>query len=222
MKVSEIFLSIEGEGSRAGLPAVFVRFFGCNVVCSYCDSQYACKGDDYKEMSIDEILAEVAKYECNNMTITGGEPLIHPQIEEFLNRLLDEGYDVNVETNGTKLLPVRRDEFDSTSGTIFYTVDYKCPSSGVENFMNLETFNQLRDEDVLKFVVGSQEDLEKAYQIVTDIEDKGMYPQIYFSPVFNAIDPKDMVAFLLENKLYHCKCQLQLHKYIWPIDMRGV
>ena len=222
MKVNEIFLSIEGEGKRAGLPAVFIRLFGCNIACSYCDTTYACKGDDYKEMSIDEIIAEIDNYACNNVTVTGGEPLIAQDIENLLNRLLDELYDVNVETNGTKLLPVRRDEFDGTSGTIFYTVDYKCPSSGVEQFMNRETFAQLEPDDVLKFVVGSQDDLNRAYEVATELEREGLYPQTYFSPVFGSIEPKDIVAFVLENKLFHCKVQLQLHKYIYPIDMRGV
>ncbi len=133
MKVNEIFLSIEGEGKRAGLPAVFVRFFGCNCACTYCDSVYACKGDDYKEMSIDEIIEEIDKYQCNNVTATGGEPLIHLEINEFLTRLIDEGYDINVETNGT-IKPILRATNDLKDnfyqGTIFYTMDYKCPSSG--------------------------------------------------------------------------------------------
>ena len=220
MKVNEIFLSIEGEGKRAGLPAVFVRFFGCNCSCSYCDSVYACKGNDYKEMSIDEIINEVEKYQCNNVTTTGGEPLIHQDINQFLQELIDNGYDVNVETNGTEVPVVYKERIDQ--GDIFYTMDYKCPSSGAETLMNPEAFKKLRDDDVLKFVVGSQEDLNKAYDVVTSLEEDNIYPQIYFSPVFGAIEPKEIVAFLLDKKLYQCKCQLQLHKYIYDPNQRGV
>lgn len=222
MKVNEIFLSIEGEGKRAGLPAVFVRFFGCNMTCSYCDTVYSCKGNDYKEMSIDEIIEEMDKYHCNNVTVTGGEPLIHEGMNDFLERLLEEGYDINVETNGSVSPTVRSDKSVFKGNTIFYTMDYKCPSSEMESFMDIRNFIELDDDDVLKFVVGSQDDLIKAHDIIMRLEDEGTYPQIYFSPVFGAIEPKEIVTFLLEHHLYHCKVQLQLHKYIFPINMRGV
>jgi 7-carboxy-7-deazaguanine synthase len=225
MRVNEIFRSIEGEGKRAGLPCTFIRLFGCNIRCSYCDSQYACIGTDYTEMSIPQILEKVKSFEVTNVTVTGGEPLIHPGIEKLLNALLDEGYSVNVETNGTKE-PLNLGRWEPVYGRnykymsdIFYTMDYKCPSSGMEHYMNKSIIDKLTKDDVLKFVVGSYEDLNAALEVIESIKSK---PQIYFSPVFGKIEASDIVQYLIDKKLYDCKVQLQMHKYIWDPQERGV
>ena len=212
MKVSEIFLSIEGEGKRAGLPCTFIRLFGCNLRCSYCDSMYAVDGDDYTEMTIDEIVNEVLKLGCTNITVTGGEPLYHTETNDLLKALLAKNMWVNVETNGSIQPTVR--------GThIFYTVDYKTNSSKMTSLMKPEIFKGLFQNDVIKFVVGSAEDLNQAKEFMKDINVPG---SIYVSPVFGKIQPLDIVAYLEENGLWNWHLQLQLHKILWDPEKRGV
>lgn len=222
MKVVEIFKSIEGEGKRAGLPATFIRFFGCNLSCSYCDSRYACisEGENsFDEMSVEEIIAVCQAYRIPSVTVTGGEPLIQKNIDKLLEALLDYGFLVNVETNGTIKPRVRH-------VNLFYTMDYKTKSSGEDDRMNIEVFKDLNENDVLKFVVGSLDDcmqakkwIEEMKKVIPPIQG---FPEIYFSPVFGKINPKDIVDFLLEHHMVASKVQLQLHKYIWSPEMRGV
>ena len=153
MKVSEIFKSIEGEGLRTGLPAVFIRLHGCNLRCSYCDSMYAVEGSDYKQMSVAQILDAVKEFSgITHVTLTGGEPLIHQDVEDLLSLLSSNGYQVNIETNGT--VP-RKWHFPG----LFYTMDWKCKSSGMSAKMKMENLETLGANDVLKFVVGTTEDL---------------------------------------------------------------
>lgn len=211
MKVNEIFYSIEGEGKRAGMPCVFIRLFGCNLNCSYCDSRYACEGNDYKEMSIEEIMSEVNKYDCPCVTVTGGEPLIHRGIEELLKALDKNNYHINVETNGTKKPVVLRN--------VFYTMDFKTYSSGESDKMNVNAFIELEPFDVLKFVVGSKADLDQAYNFV---KDNFINCQIFVSPIFGMIEPREIVEYLKEHHLNSWRVQLQLHKYIWEPQKRGV
>lgn len=213
MKVNEIFYSIEGEGRRAGMPCVFIRLFGCNLNCSYCDTRYSCSGEDYTEMSIEEILKRVKKYNCPNVTVTGGEPLIHKDINTLLEELSAKDYQVNVETNGSIIPPSHNDS------NIFYTVDYKTYSSGMTDRMNPKTFSTMSIFDVLKFVVGSREDLDQAYDFV---KNNNIIADIYVSPIFGQIEPKEIVEYLKEHHLNFWKVQLQLHKYIWEPQKRGV
>lgn len=213
MKVVEIFKSIDGEGKRAGLPTTFIRLHGCNLSCSYCDSKYACTGDEYTEMTPEQIIEYVLDLGINSVTVTGGEPLIHDDINFLLEKLNHFGFDVNVETNGSQNISVHR--FPG----VWFTVDYKCPTSKMTDKMNPYLFeHQLRSNDVLKFVVGSEEDMNAALEM---IEKYRPNCSIYFSPVFG-FDAKKIVEFMMEHELYHCKVQLQLHKYIWDKDMRGV
>ena len=214
MKVVEIFKSIDGEGKRAGLPTTFLRLAGCNLRCKYCDTAYAFDVSCAKDMSIDEIIDELTSKEIYSITITGGEPLVHPQISTLLAELNKTHlFDINIETNGT-IDPSKYHELED----VWFTVDYKCPSSGEEGKMNDLAFKTLREKDVLKFVVGNTEDLDKSLEI---IETHRPSAQIYFSPVFG-FEPSTLVEFLLSKNLFHCKVQLQMHKYIWPVDMRGV
>ncbi len=236
MKVVEIFKSIEGEGIRAGLPVTFIRLFGCNLNCSYCDTRYACEDKEpYSVMSIEEIMETVREYKLNRVTLTGGEPMIHPGVEKLLRTLIKEGYEVNVETNGTrfpirfpqeptsmKLNPVKMTTepvFDASLGSVFYTMDWKCKSSGMEDKMDVFVVNELTEDDVLKFVVGSGEDMDGALQV---IEQMTSTPTIYFSPVFGQIKPSEIVDYLLEKGLQDCRVQIQMHKVIWDPNMRGV
>lgn len=212
MKVIEIFKSIDGEGKRAGLPTTFVRLFGCNCRCSYCDTPYSLTGNEFTEMSVEEIVEQCLALGVPSITVTGGEPLIHREIEFLLSRL-NEYFDVNVETNGT----VNPSMYHHLKNT-WFTVDYKCPSSGEESKMNTYAFTTLREEDVLKFVVGSDEDLNRAYEIINQYKPLA---QIYFSPIFG-FDGSRIVEFMLANRLHGTKVQLQIHKYLWDKDKRGV
>jgi len=216
MRVNEIFLSIDGEGVRAGLPTTFIRLFGCNLVCSYCDTTYSCnmneKGASFVVMSIEQILEKCDELGCPNITVTGGEPLIHENINDLLMQLVEHNYWVNVETNGS-IIPVIHHPY------LFYTMDYKTLSSGMTPKMDMNAMNALLDKDVLKFVVGTKDDMHQALEVIMDLKSK---PQIYFSPIFGKIEPKEIVQFLLDNKLYASKVQLQMHKLIWDPNMRGV
>lgn len=214
MKISEIFLSIEGEGIRVGLPCIFIRTHGCNMRCSYCDSDYACLGNDYKEMTIDEIIAETNELQCKRVTFTGGEPLLQKEARALVSKLVSEGYEVNIETNGS----IDTSEYNELSNVII-TMDYKSPSSNMEHMMSIENINKLSSQDVLKFVVGSIEDLDKAKDIISIMTSS---PSIYLSPVFGKIEAKDIVEYMLSNHMNNVHVQLQLHKFIWPPEMRGV
>lgn len=212
MKIVEIFKSIDGEGKYAGLPATFIRVFGCNCRCSYCDTPYSWEGVEYTEMTVDEIIKKVKELEVKHITLTGGEPLIHKDIDKLINELIKNNFIINVETNGT-IQPTTR------HSNIFYTMDYKTNVSGMSDKMNMSALNNLTENDVLKFVVGSREDLEQSKQIIETITSN---PQVYFSPVFGKIEPKDIVDYVLDNKLYKCRVQIQLHKVIWDSNERGV
>lgn len=214
MRVVEIFKSIDGEGKRAGLPTTFVRLAGCNLRCEYCDTTYALDASCAQQMSADEIIEECKKLGVSSITLTGGEPLVHPHVITLLAEMNKTHlFDINVETNGT----VDPSKYHSLEN-VWFTVDYKCPSSGEERKMNSRAFETLREKDVLKFVVGTEEDLNRALEVIETYQPAA---QIYFSPVFG-FDASKIVDFLLEKDLLHCKVQLQLHKYIWDKDKRGV
>lgn len=233
MKVNEIFYSIEGEGIRAGYPCIFIRLYGCNIRCSYCDSRYACEGGEFEEISIPEIMGRVMQWECKRVTITGGEPLIHPGIDKLITEMIDNGYEVNVETNGTqfpKCFPQDEKEYfdprrnvtiirEKNPGRVFYTMDWKCKSSGMEEAMDINLVNELTEDDVLKFVVGSREDMNGALTVIEQMTSK---PHIFFSPIFGQIEAVEIVDYLKEKKLNDCRVQLQMHKFIWKPEERGV
>lgn len=211
MRVVEIFKSIEGEGIRAGLPAVFIRLAGCNLRCAYCDTKYSYDVTNSVEMSISQICDAVKKFNCNRVTLTGGEPLIHNNVDKLIWELTHQDFEVNIETNGSiSILPF------CISNTII-TMDYKCPSSKMEEFMLLENLNFLRNTDVLKFVVSTYEDLDKCRIIRSKVS-----ANVFISPVFGEIEPKDIVSYMLTHNMNDCRVQLQLHKYIWGPNQRGV
>lgn len=216
MFVNEIFYSIDGEGLRTGELAVFIRLSGCNLNCSYCDTKYALKPKTGKLMSIDEIIKEVEKYNCKNITLTGGEPLIHQNVNELIDTLVNKGFKVNIETNGS--IPI-----DKYLNRCLVTMDYKLPSSNMEKYMNLDNLEKLTENDCLKFVT-EESDLDKIEEIIKNYNLKCF---IYISPVFNKIKPYRIVEFMkkLNEKGYDTsklRVQVQLHKVIWDPNERGV
>lgn len=221
MKVCEIFKSIEGEGLRTGQAAVFVRLHGCNLRCSYCDSMYAVDGYDYTQMSVAQVMDAVEAYRSESgvkcVTLTGGEPLIHEGVEELLAKLCDEGFEVNVETNGTIPCKWRH-------ANLFYTMDWKCASSGMSGKMKIDSIRTLGKGDVLKFVVGSEDDLKEAEGVVAQLSGCAM-PHIYISPVFGTLKYERIVEWMLSSRAMtesEARFQVQLHKVVWDPDKRGV
>lgn len=213
-RVSEIFSSIDGEGIRAGYPVTFIRLHGCPLSCSYCDSTYATEGDDYTLMNMEEIINEVYNKGLFRVTLTGGEPLNNEFAYDLVLELRNRGYEVNIETNGS--FTIHR--FSHLNNTII-TMDYKCYSSGMTDKMDVDNFMYLRHQDVLKFVVGDINDLNQMRDILNQYR---IYCNVFVSPVFGKIDPKDIVKYLLDNNLENVRLQLQMHKIIWDPNMRGV
>lgn len=220
--IVEIFSSIDGEGIRAGKLCTFIRTFGCDFRCSYCDSMYALEGTTYTKMSIDEILHKCKELKNHCITLTGGEPLIHKDCYQLIKCLLDAGYEVNIETNGGT--DISKFFITSDKGSLFFTVDYKCPYSGMESKMCMDNFyKNVSSEDVVKFVCATNEDLDKMLEVVTTMKEKlTILPHIFVSPVFNKIEPYELVDFIKEHDLQEVRVQLQLHKYIWDPNTIGV
>ena len=220
MRVAEKFISINGEGTRAGELAVFVRFTGCNLRCSYCDTMWANEpGCPYEEMSPAQICEYVRSTGIKNVTLTGGEPLLQKDMDKLISLLISEcGVRVEIETNGAVDL---RPFAELPEGRPLFTMDYKLPSSGYEDRMIAENFSVLEKEDTVKFVSGSRADLERAGEI---IEKYGLLDRchVYFSPVFGWIEPAEIVDFMLNKRMNKARIQIQMHKVIWDPNERGV
>ena len=219
MKVVEKFVSINGEGSKAGQLAVFIRFAGCNLDCVYCDTKWANEKDvSYSEMSKEEIYEYIKSTGVRNITVTGGEPLLQDSIYEFLEYLsLDKELSVEIETNGSVDISL----FKKIDNTPSFTMDYKLDYSNMENKMFLDNLKNLDKRDVIKFVSGSQKDLE----ILKNIVEKYNLierTKVYVSPVFGAIEPSVIVDWMIENNLNGMNLQIQMHKIIWDPEKKGV
>ena len=220
MRVAEKFISINGEGTRAGELAVFIRFQGCNLRCSYCDTMWANEPDcPYEEMSPEEICDYVAETGITNCTLTGGEPLLQRDMKQLVRLLIDKcGCRVEIETNGSaNLTPLTMDPQHRP----VFTMDYKLPSSGCESAMRRDNFELLGREDTVKFVCGSLEDLERAHEIMQEYSLPDQC-HVYFSPVFGSIEPAAIVDFMQKRRMNKLRLQIQMHKVIWDPDRRGV
>jgi len=211
IKINEIYHSIQGESSKAGLPTVFVRLTYCNLRCSYCDSEYAFH--DGTEMTIEAIVNEVRKYNCNLVEVTGGEPLFQNESLELMKRLCDEGFDVMLETSGS--LPIK-----DVDKRVMIILDLKCPSSKMMKKNLYENLNYIKPTDEIKFVIGTREDYEWAKGIIGkfNLTEKSA---ILFSVVFGELEPVKLVEWILEDKL-KVRYQLQMHKIIWEPTAKGV
>lgn len=217
-QVVEIFQSINGEGQCAGERAAFVRMKGCNLDCSYCDTRWASERQaDCQELSAGDILKILAGFQVNNVTVTGGEPLLQKRVDVLLKTLADAGYRVEIETNGSIALAGYR----RISPAIVFTVDYKLPGSGMESQMLFENFREMSAQDTIKFVVSDRDDLQRAYDVCERKlpECKGA---VFLSPVFGRIEPDEIVDFMKEKHWNRARLQIQLHKVIWNPERRGV
>ena len=216
MQVIEKFISINGEGLKQGELALFIRFKGCNLRCSYCDTKYSFENPKYIEETVDEIIEYVDKSHVKNITLTGGEPLLQRDINELIEKLANKKYNVEIETNGSiDISNFVNNEYVS------YTLDYKLPTSLMENKMNFDNYKYINKKDSVKFVCGDNDDLLKAKYIMEkyDLINK---TRCIISPVFNMINLEDIVLFLKDNNLNGVKMQLQIHKIIWDPNKRGV
>ena len=211
MRITEIFHSIQGESSYAGQPCVFVRLTGCPLRCSWCDSEYTFSGGT--EMTLNEVLDRVRGYRCRLVEITGGEPLHQPEAFLLVERLCSQGYEVLIETSGAiDIAPV-----DKRAHVI---LDVKCPGSGMGERMYWDNLKRLTEKDEVKFVIKDRADYEWASSIVTKY---GLEKRctVLFGPVFGELEPRRLAEWILEDRL-PVRLQVQLHKYIWDPDMRGV
>lgn len=217
LRVTEIYESIQGESTWSGVPCTFVRLTGCPLRCVWCDTEYAFHGG--RRMTFDEILGKVRGHRASVVEITGGEPLAHPGGFELAKRLLDAGYTVLVETSGA---------FDVAplDARVHKIMDLKCPGSG-EHRRNLwSNLEHLTGRDEIKFVVKDREDYEWARDTIRErgldrrVED-GSLRALLISPVWGALDPEELAAWILEDGLA-VRFQLQLHKLIWGADRTGV
>ncbi len=218
-KVAEKFVSINGEGTKAGQLAVFIRFQGCNLKCAYCDTSWANRADaPFFHLDETEIYDYIKETGIENVTLTGGEPLLQKNIKILLNKLTaDEGLRVEIETNGSLSLQPYMDMQVKPS----FTMDYKLPGSCMEQYMSADNFSYLTSEDTVKFVVGDLRDLNKTKSIIERYKLNEIC-NVYISPVFGEINGEEIVQYLITNKLNRVKLQLQMHKIIWEANKRGV
>lgn len=200
IKINEIFYSIQGESTYVGMPFIFIRLTGCNLRCIYCDTKYAYyKGNDYK---INEILRKLKNWDCKLVEITGGEPLIQREVFNLIDKLIESGYKVLVETNGTV-------DIGKVNNKAVIIMDIKCPSSGEEDKVLWTNIYKLKSDDEIKFVIADVEDYKWAKDVVYkfNLEDR----KVLFSPVFKRMPSGELENWIREDNL-KVKFQPQLHK----------
>ena len=212
LTINEIYLSVQGESTWAGLPCVFVRLTGCDLRCTYCDTEYAFF--EGKKRPLQEIFDEVLAFDCSQVEITGGEPLLQRNVLPLMAALCDAGKTVLIETSGAH-------DISKVDPRVHRIMDLKTPSSGecARNlFSNIVHLNQ---NDEVKFVLGSREDYEwtreqiRAHALDTRVR------AVLLSPIFGKIEPRDIVEWMLADKV-PARFQLQMHKFIWEPRARGV
>lgn len=211
LRVNEIYASIQGESSRAGLPCAFVRLTGCHLRCTYCDSEYAFYAGEW--MTVAEVVARVSEFGLLLVEITGGEPLLQPACGPLARKLLEAGYTVLCETSGS--LPI-----DRLPAGVVKIMDLKCPSSGEAERNDWSNIAKLERYDELKFVVGNREDFDWASRVIAQysLADRCI---LLMAPVFGEIEPQQLAEWIMKKRL-PVRFQLQMHKYIWDPATPGV
>lgn len=211
MKINEVFKSIQGETTYQGLPFIFIRTTGCNLRCNWCDTQYAYY--DGTEYSVDDLLKIVEKFNCRYVVITGGEPLMQEETPVLVRELIQRGYKVLVETNGS--LDISR----LHPGAI-KIVDIKCPGSGMTERILWENISYLSSHDEVKFVISDYDDYRWTKSVITSRKLSDICP-VLLSPASGKLDPSLLAGWIINDHL-QARLQLQIHKYIWGPDIRGV
>ncbi|UCH63525.1 MAG: radical SAM protein [Fidelibacterota bacterium] len=211
LKVNEIFHSIQGESTHAGRPCVFVRLTGCNLRCAWCDTEFAFY--EGKELTVDQVMEQVAIYGCGLVEVTGGEPLMQPEAIDLMERLLAEGYEVMLETGGS--LPIKQ-----VPQPVIKIVDFKAPLSGMVMNNLWSILDDLAPHDEVKFVIGDRADYDWTRARIEEYGLAGRHT-ILISPVFGILEPRTLAGWLLKDRL-QARLQLQLHTAIWGPGKRGV
>lgn len=213
LRITEIFLSIQGESSHAGRPCSFVRLTGCPMRCVWCDSEYTFTGGEH--ISFAEILGKLEEFGCNLVEVTGGEPLAQKNVFPFITDLCDKGYEVLIETGGF----VSTEKVDDRAKII---LDVKCPASGESERNHWKNLERLRAEkDEVKFVIADLNDWEFAKEIIAKYDLQNRAKEILISPVFG-IENLQEIAETVSKSEFNVRLNLQLHKYIWGADVHGV
>lgn len=211
LRINEIFFSIQGESTHAGLPCVFIRLTYCNLRCSYCDTEYAFYEGNWR--TFDDILAEIKKYNCNLLEVTGGEPLLQENVLPFMQMLCNEGFTVLLETGGHM-------DIKDVDSRVKRIVDVKCPGSNESSNNYWPNLEILTKNDQVKFVIGSEEDYEYSKETIIKYN-LAVKCTILMSPVFEKMDFEKLAGWILRDNL-PVRFQLQMHKYIWEPSIRGV
>jgi len=212
LTINEIFYSIQGESTFAGRPCVFVRLTACDLRCSWCDTPYAFH--EGRKRSLDDVLAEVDAYGCSLVEVTGGEPLLQEEVYPLMRRLLDAGRTVLLETGGhhsTARVPE----------PVVTILDVKCPGSGEAHRNDWTNLERLRSHDEVKFVIKDRADYEFARDVVRRQDLATRAAAVLFSPVHGVLEPRTMSEWILADSL-PVRLQLQIHKYVWDPETRGV
>ncbi|WP_319409797.1 radical SAM protein [uncultured Desulfosarcina sp.] len=212
LKVNEIFYSIQGESVHAGLPCVFVRLTGCNLRCSYCDTEYAY--DEGTTMTVPQILEKVKYFDCSLVEITGGEPLVQQGTSVLVEDLLQARYRVLMETNGSL-------DIDRVNRRCSRIMDIKCPSSGEHAKNDPDNLKRLTAHDQVKFVIGDHDDFLFASQMASLLPEFLGPDRVLFSAVSGRLSPERLARWMLDDRI-QARLQVQLHKVIWPERDRGV
>ena len=211
LKINEIFYSIQGESTYAGLPCIFIRLTYCNLRCTWCDSEYTFK--DGQDMSIPEIISTISNYNCNLVQVTGGEPLVQKNCIELLKRLDANDYQILLETGGSLSL-------HNVPKSVIKIVDFKCPGSGMEKKNLWSILDDIDSKDEIKFVIKDKNDFKWAESKVMNFGlDKTN--QVIFSPVFDILKYETLAEWIKSSKL-NIRMQIQLHKHIWSPELTGV
>jgi 7-carboxy-7-deazaguanine synthase len=212
MTVNEIFHSVQGESTYAGRPCVFVRLTACDLRCSWCDTPYAFH--EGRKRTIDEVLEEVERFECGLVEVTGGEPLLQAEVYPLMAGLLERGKTVLLETGGHRSTA-------QVPADVVTILDIKCPGSGEAERMDWSNIARLRPRDEVKFVVKDRADYEYAREVIGARDLVSRAAAIHLSPVHGVLNPRTLSEWVLEDRL-PVRVQLQLHKYIWDPETRGV
>jgi len=212
LTVHEIYVSVQGESTHVGRPCVFVRLTACDLRCVWCDTPYAFTGG--KKMSVDEVVGAVRDLQCNLVELTGGEPLLQPAAIPLMQRLLDDGFEVLVETGGH--LPI-----DRLPKGVHAIMDVKCPGSGEAGKMHWPNLDALSKDHEVKFVIADRADYEYARRIITEHDLAARAGAVLLSPVHGVQRPDEVVKWMLDDHL-DARLQIQAHKFIWTPETRGV